>query len=152
MWIFRKRKQEVKPASVFDLMDQTVQFMLKLKALGGFGYVLFGAGLFIVLATIVMIKVLAEIVESLLPLSIVLLLSGFVFIIVDRIMAYRMAEIKLRMIVSVTQAAVTRSIATNERIDTAVVKMIVREVLPEIWSMWLPEERESPKKAKHDIA
>jgi hypothetical protein len=135
---------EEMPANVLDVMDHTVRFMSGLKALGGFGYILFGAG-FVLIVTLVFVVtyVAAEITAWLLPLSVVLVSLGVILVIVERVMAFRIAQMKLDMIVSVTKEIVTRAIPADGRMDTSVMRTINQDVLAPIWGLWIPDSRNS---------
>jgi len=140
MWPFKKKE---KPTNLLELMDRTAEFILRLNTLGGFGYVLFGAG-FLLLVVIVFqtFSALNSIIDWLLPISAVLLALGFVVVIVDRIYSYKLAELKLKMIIEVSQQVILKTLDSKKNIDTAVAKVLVNEVLSSIWGLEIrPPER-----------
>lgn len=137
MGFFKKKRDTPK---IFNLIDQTVSAMSRLKAMGGFGYVLFGSGLIILFATIAWTNVLASIFNWLLSVSTILLGLGIIFVIVERVLAYRMAEMKFRMIIAISEAAATKWLESHKHVDLVHIRELVTNILPKIWSMWLPVE------------
>ena len=141
--MFWRKNEQTAPQNISALMDQTVGFMTQLRDLGGFGYIVFGAGLLILVAIMVAPLIaagavgtkVANLIDSLTPIAIALLILGYASVLIDKLLGYRLASIKLKMIVSVTEAAVNRALSTasENRLDTSVVKTLIREILAEIW-------------------
>ena len=121
------------------LMDSTATFLFRLGSMGGFGYVLFGTGLLVLLIALVVPVASENMNRWLMLFSAALALAGFVFGIVERILAYRIARVKLEMMLSVTEKLIMKIIQPLEHLDSAVVKSIVNDVFGMLWGFELKE-------------
>lgn len=79
-----------------------------------------------------------SVLPKLLPLGMALIGAGSVVLIVDRIIAYRLALVKLRMIVDVTQRVVLRAVEADRPPDSAVIRSLINESLAGFWGLWIP--------------
>jgi hypothetical protein len=61
-------------------------------------------------------------------------------VVVERIIAYRLAMLKLRMILEVTQRVVLKAVESDKHIDTAVVRSLITETLGGVWGLWIPAD------------
>ncbi len=145
MGLFIKRKrnadEEGSPGrGLVGLLDSTGAFLFKMGSMGGFGYVVFGSGVVIVLAVLLTVTLVGEVVAGwLMPLSVGLLVAGFSFAIVERILAYRIAGIKLNMILALTEKLILKTIPDEGHVDTSVVRAAVNDVFSVIWGMEVKE-------------
>lgn len=143
MWPF-KRKHDNKelPLGLFDLMESTTGFINSLRAGGGFGYVLFGSGFLLVLCAVFLASWVAQsALPTMIPLGIALISAGAIILVVDRVISYRLAIVKLRMIVDVTQRVVLRAVDSDHPPDSAVIRSLINESLAGVWGLWIPAER-----------
>jgi hypothetical protein len=141
--IFGKKSEEkvVAPSNLLDLMNTTTKFVGDLRSGGGFGYVLFGSGLLLVVSALLFFSKIAEAIAPLiLPLGVALVAGGTVVVVVERIIAYRLAMLKLRMILEVTQRVVLKAVESDKHIDTAVVRSLITETLGGVWGLWIPAD------------
>lgn len=128
--------------SVLGLMDDVVGFMRNLHSLGKFPYVLFGSGFLLILLLLIPWKELQEVVSSLITLvaiiSIALMLVGAALVIIDRIISYRITDVKLRFISTAHEKLVDASIREKDKIDSAVYERIAKAIQGQSEDMKLP--------------
>jgi len=144
MWPFHRHpeEKELTPGSLFDLMDSTTRFVGALRAGGGFSYVLFGSGLLLVVCTLFLgVRIAEPLLHTIRPLGMALLAVGTLVAIIDRFIAYKIAMLKLRMIVDVTQRVVVRAVEADRPPDSAVIRSLITESLAGVWGLWIPPEQ-----------
>jgi len=143
MWPFNKKSKDeaISPVNLFDLMNTTTKFVGDLRSGGGFGYVLFGSGLLLVLSALIFFaKIAQSIAPMILPLGIALVAGGTVVVVVERVIAYRLAILKLKMILEVTQRVVLKAVESEKPIDTSIVRSLITETLGGVWGLWVPDD------------
>jgi hypothetical protein len=131
-----KKKQKMSTEGLVSLMEPTVTFMRGLHQLGGFGYILFGSGLSLVFYLVVMAdSILGKVLSFLLPLSIVLLVVGIVFVVVRQVLEHRIVIRKLDMVITITIKMVERKLENQDHLDTAEMKKITKDVVKTVWGL-----------------
>jgi hypothetical protein len=139
MWQFSNKGKAAqktinKHETVLDVLDKTVDFVGRLHALGGFGYVLFGSSVALVMVTIVSLYQSLEKLEGvLISLAVGAAVMAIIFVIADKLLAFHAASIKLRMVARITEMLVEASIPKDRPIESAVVRDTVRSIIM-IWS------------------
>ncbi len=137
-WPFSQEKKVEKSETVLDVLDKTVDFVGKLHALGGFGYVLFGSSVALIIVTIwSLYQSLDRLVGVLIPLAIGAAIMAIIFVIADKFLAFHAANIKLQMVARITEKLVEATIPKDRAIDSEVVQKNVRSII----MMWSEESR-----------
>ena len=131
---------EATRSTTVDLINSTGSSLLKMGSMGGFGYVVFSSGVILVVLVLASVTLIgSKILGWLLPVSASLLFAGFIFVVVERIYAYRMASIKLNMILSLTEKLVLKVLPKEGTVDTLIVRSVIKEVFSVIWGMDIKE-------------
>lgn len=131
-----KKKQKMPTEGLVSLMEPTVTFMRGLHQLGGFGYILFGSGLFLVFYLVIRAdSILEKVLSFLLPLSIALLVVGIIFVVVRQILEHRIVIRKLDMVIAITVKMVERKLERQDHLDTAEMKKITKDVVKTVWGL-----------------
>jgi len=131
---FKKQKTNIEGLSSF--MDPAVGFIRSLNDIGGFAYVLFGAGFILLLVLLNSTTAfIANIIEWALPLSIALIIASTVLVVLWQLLEYHVSLLKLKMIISITEKMIDKKLACEGDIDTAVMEKITNDVLTNVWGL-----------------
>lgn len=113
--------------------------LVQLHELGSLGYALVGLSVIVVIVTIsaaVASRAVLEAISGVLPwlfwLVIVFGTFGVVLLAIERIAVLRLADLRMRLIISLTGEMVRASIPRGGQMDSAHVGRIFREVLAEL--------------------
>ena len=112
-------------------MDHTVTFVQGLHALGGFGYVVFGASY-----ALLVVSLGRTLFDNKVQLDVnttIITICGFVLssllVLADKIVSYRFARMRLTLMSSITEKLITATIPQGERIDTAIAQKNIETML-----------------------
>ena len=131
---FKKPKEDINGLSSF--MDPAVGLIRSLNDIGGFSYVLFGAGFALIIFLINAGTSIAETIGVwLLPLAITLIAAGTILVVVWQLLEYNVSMLKLKMIISITEKMVDKKLESESNIDTAVMEKITRDILQNVWGL-----------------
>jgi hypothetical protein len=127
----KEKAEETK--SVLDVLDKTADFVTRMHALGGIGYVLFGFSFVCIIAVIFVFRESLQSLPSLLiPLAIGAAVVAVLFVVADKFLAFHAANIKLQMVSRITEKLVEATIREKDRITTGDVERNVRSILT-VW-------------------
>ena len=143
---FKKQKTNIEGLSSF--MDPAVGFIRSLNDIGGFSYVLFGAG-FILLMFLLnsTADIVANVIDWALPLSIAFIIASTILVVLWQLLEYHVSILKLKMIISITEKMIDKKLEREGDIDTAVMEKITKDVLTNVWGLNIELMPKAPNKA-----
>ena len=151
LWPFGKKNEQA--AANVSLIDGMTRSLVQLHELGSLGYALIGLSVIVVVLTIavaVTSKALLDAISGILPwlfwLVIVFGAFGVVLLAIERIAVLRLADLRMRLIISLTGEMVRASIPQHGQMDSAHVGRIFSEVLIELERLSSGRRRPQPEK------
>jgi len=147
-------KKNTSTNSNLAIIEKLTDSIVRLNEVGSLGYALVGLSVIVIVVAVVasltsdvLLRTITGILPWLFGLVIVLGSFGVVLLSVERIAGIRLAELKMQMIVSMTEEMLRASLNNNKNVDGLQVVGAFDHILKKIWGLE-PESSAASRQSK----